>query len=132
MDHESSDSEILLSSTNKLLKLVRILSKPLMSIEELCRVSSSLFVAVFEALFNMRVEKVNRKPKTKNDYIQNAQLVVDHLSEQIQMNLKHITGKAIVEGDKRALSNLVHIFMRIVSITRFVVTLTIRKATFRK
>jgi hypothetical protein len=83
MADDFSDTSILLASTNKLLKLVRILSKPLMSIEELCRVSSSLFVAVFEALFDMRVEQINRRPKNKSDYIQNAQLVVDHLSERV-------------------------------------------------
>lgn len=48
----------------------------------------------------------------------NAQLVVDSLSDPIQMDLKHITGKSIVSGEFGALSDLVHILVGIVSITR--------------
>lgn len=117
IDDEYSDSPSLLANTNKLLEWVNIMNKPILSLDELFRVSSSLFVAVFESLFRMQIPGVNRQPKLRNDYIHNAQLVVDHLSEQIQMDLKHITGNAIVDGDKRVLSNLVHILVRIVSIT---------------
>lgn len=34
------------------------------------------------------------------------------------MDLQHITGELIVRGDMSGLSNLVHIFVRIVSMTR--------------
>lgn len=35
------------------------------------------------------------------------------------MDLQHISGDLIVRGDMDALSNLVHIFVRIVSMTRY-------------
>ncbi len=117
---DPDDSSVLLSNTNKLLSAVGISAKTILSTEELTRVASSMFVAVFESLFHMRIEEVIRNPQLKIDYETNAQLVVDSLSDQIQMDLKHITGQSIVNGDIRSLSNLVHILVRIVSITRHV------------
>jgi hypothetical protein len=115
---DPDDSSVLLSNTNKLLSAVGISAKTILSTEELTRVASSMFVAVFESLFRIKIEGVVRNPQLKIDYETNAQLVVDSLSDQIQMDLKHITGQSIVNGDIRALSNLVHILVRIVSITR--------------
>jgi hypothetical protein len=79
--------------------------------KELTRVASSMFVAVFEALFHVRLEGIIRSPKTKEDYEYNVQLVIDGLGQHISMNLQHIPGQAIVNGDYSALSNLVHIFV---------------------
>ena len=122
LDHSNnntseSDVAMLLSNTNRLLSAVGITAKTITTIEELTRAASSMFVAVFESLFHVRIEGVVRNP-SERDYALNAQLVVDNLSDQIQMDLKHITGMSIVGGDIRALSNLVHILVRIVSITR--------------
>ena len=111
---------LLLEDTNKLLSAVGIGGKQVMSYNELCRVGSSLFVAVFEALFNCRIEGINRNPRSQTDYINNAQLVIDALSERVRMNLDHITGRSIVVGDYRALSDLVNLLLRIVeSMTEF-------------
>ncbi len=78
---------------------------------ELTRVASSMFVAIFEALFHVRLEGIIRSPHTTEDYEINVQRVIDGLGQHISMNLQHIPGKAIVQGDFRALSNLVHIFV---------------------
>jgi hypothetical protein len=43
--------------------------------------------------------------------------VIDGLSQQIQMDLKHISGKSIVQGDIKSLSHLISIFVQIVTIT---------------
>lgn len=118
-ENDEEDTAILLAETNKLLSAVGISAKKILSIEELARVASSMFVAVFESLFRFRVEGINRNPRSREDYAANAQHVINHVSEQIQMDLKHISGHAIVDGEFRALSNLVHIFVRILSITRF-------------
>jgi hypothetical protein len=114
------DASILLANTNKLLTAVGISAKRIETTEELARVASSLFVAVYESLFHQRITGVVRNPQTRNDYERNAQLVIDSLSDQIQLDLKHITGRSIVSGDLRVLSNLVHILVRIVSLTRYV------------
>jgi hypothetical protein len=55
------------------------------------------------------------------DYIWNCQLVIDSLSHQLQMDLRHITGESIYNGDDRALSNLVFILLKVSSIARLVV-----------
>ena len=53
------------------------------------------------------------------------------LSERIQMDLQHISGDLIVRGDMDALSNLVHIFVRIVSMTRYPSAYRLRKELAR-
>jgi hypothetical protein len=108
----------LLDVTNQLLEYVGIDSKQVLSIDELIRVGSSLFVAVFESLFHIRIVGIIRSPSTHKDYAANAQLVVDALSQHIQMDLKHITGESIVSGDLQSISNLVNILFRIVNLTK--------------
>lgn len=114
--HEEEISR-LIASTNKLLADVGIERKKITSKEELVRVAPSMVVAVFEALYHTRIEDIERNPTTRKHYENNAQLVVDNLSDQINIPLTHISGKSIVEGDLRALSNLVYIFKRIVTLT---------------
>lgn len=116
---DDDDTSVLLANTNKLLTAVGISAKRIESTEELSRVASSLFVAVYESLFHQKIPGVIRNPLTKSEYERNAQLVIDSLSDQIQLDLKHITGRSIVGGDMRVLSNLVHILVRIVSLTRY-------------
>lgn len=112
------DSSVLIANTNKLLSAVGISAKKISTTDELSRVASSLIVAVFESLFHQRVDGIIRNPRSKDDYERNAQLIIDSLSDQIQVDLKHITGRSIVSGDLRVLSNLIHILVRIVSLTR--------------
>ena len=107
----------LLDEVNSLLVAVGISSKRISSLDELTRVASSMFVAIFESLFQVRLEGIIRNPYTTMDYVINAQLVVDGLSHQIQMDLQHISGESIVNGDVRALSNLIHILYRCVNMT---------------
>ena len=111
------DIQKLLVDTNNLLFAVGISAKRIASINELSRVASSMFVAVFESLFHVRLEGIIRSPQTKEQYIENAQRVIDGLSQQIQTDLKHITGKSIVQGDIKSLSHLISIFVQIVTIT---------------
>lgn len=92
-------------------------AKPLMSIEEFCRNSSSIFVTLFESIFDILIDDVNRDPTSKDDFIHNAQLVVNLLEDHIQMDLGHIRGKDIVDENKKTIFNLVDIFIRIISIT---------------
>jgi len=116
-DIEKKEME-LTNNVNYLLKLVGINNEDQkVGVHELRRVASSIFVALFEKLFSTRLDGIIRRPNTKSDYEMNAQRVVDGLSNQIDLDLPHITGMNIVNGDLRALSNLVHIFFHIVSIT---------------
>jgi len=114
---QSENYSSLLLNTNNLLSAVGITAKKISSINELTRVASSMFVAVYEALFQRRLEGIVRENPSKSDYEFNVQSVIDGLSDEIKMDLQHITGKSIVQGDIRALTHLVHIFVRIVAIT---------------
>eukprot|EP00607_Mallomonas_marina_P006394 CAMPEP_0182426534 /NCGR_PEP_ID=MMETSP1167-20130531/13026_1 /TAXON_ID=2988 /ORGANISM="Mallomonas Sp, Strain CCMP3275" /LENGTH=430 /DNA_ID=CAMNT_0024608023 /DNA_START=117 /DNA_END=1409 /DNA_ORIENTATION=- len=112
----TSENELVIS-VNNLLNFAGLGTK-IKSFNELKKVSSSLFVALFEAFFFCELHNVCRNPLNKEDYILNAQLVVDSISQRINVNLHHISGEDIVQGDFRSLSNLANIFLRIVNLTQ--------------
>ena len=73
-----------------------------------------MFVAIFEAMFQVRLKGIARKPSHVQDYEHNAQAVIDALGTSIlNMDLSHISGAAIVKGDASAIMNLVDIFVGI-------------------
>ncbi|CAM9889380.1 unnamed protein product [Scytosiphon promiscuus] len=111
---EATEEGFILASINTLLNRVGISAKPINSFEELRKSASSMFVAIFEAMFQVRQRGVVRKPAHVHNYVHNAQMVVDALAGPIlNMDLSHITGEAIVRGDTVAIRNLVDIFMGI-------------------
>ncbi|CAM9610392.1 unnamed protein product [Pylaiella littoralis] len=111
---EANEEGFILASINTLLNRVGISAKPINSFEELRKSASSMFVAIFEAMFQVRQRGVVRKPAHVHNYVHNAQMVVDALAGPIlNMDLSHITGEAIVRGDTVAIRNLVDIFMGI-------------------
>lgn len=118
VEDDDDDTSILISNTNKLLSAVGIAAKKIVSKDELARVAPSMFVAVYESLYHTRIEGIIRNPDSRLDYELNAQLVIDHLSDQINIDLAHISGVAIVAGNLKQLTDLIHIFMRIISLTR--------------
>jgi hypothetical protein len=107
----------IIRDTNGLLAAVNI-EKKINSVEELSRVASSMFVAVFEAFFKTRLDNIYRNPQSHQEYSINAQRVIDALSVQIQMDLQHITGSSIASGEIRAISYLIHILAQVVFIAR--------------
>ena len=121
MSESSNPTEALLQEANDLLSRVGISAKRISSLGELSRVSSSMFVAVYESLFHTRLDAINRNPIIKEEYINNVQIVINELSEQIQIDLKHINGEDIANGDIRSISNLLHIFARIFNVTRYAI-----------
>jgi len=107
----------LLWNVNTLLAAAGISAKKVKTITELLRVSSSMFVAIFESIFKKRLENVIRGPRVKEDYVHNVQRVIDSLAEVIGMDMPHLTGRSVCKGDIRSLNNLVNLFLRIISIT---------------
>ena len=71
------DPSRVLSNTNNLLSIVGISTKKVTSMGELTRVASSMFVAVFESLFHVRLEGIIRNPQNGEEYAHNAQQVID-------------------------------------------------------
>ncbi|CAM9609022.1 unnamed protein product [Chrysoparadoxa australica] len=81
---------------------------------ELRKSASSMFVAVFEAMFQVRQKDIVRKPQSVGDYAHNAQVIIDALAGPIlNMDLSHISADAIVAGHVIPTRNLVDIFMGI-------------------
>jgi hypothetical protein len=117
-EEEEVDTSILLIQTNRLLSAVGILDKKIDSIDELQKVASSMFISIVESLFNFRIDGIERTPKIIADYESNAQLLIDSLSKIIKINLKHIHGKSIAEGDINTISNLIHLLVRIVNMKK--------------
>jgi hypothetical protein len=114
------DDSILIANTNKILTSLGIAFKQIISMDSFVHVSPSMFVAIVESLFKMKIDGIIRSPRSKSDYIHNAQLMIDCLSEQLKLDLSYITGEMIVEGNTEALSNLVSICLRLLTLTGFV------------
>jgi hypothetical protein len=111
---EAWDEEAALRNTNTLLRSVGINGKPIAKFSDLCMSASSMFVAMFEAMFQTRLGGIVRRPQHVCDYVSNAQNVIDALAGSVlDMPLAHIRGEAIVRGDSDAIINLVDIFMLI-------------------
>ena len=114
MFSDVSEESVILSNTNALLRAVGIDTKPMSAFEELRKSASSMFVAIFEAMFNRTLAGVERQPTHTGDYVLNAQHVIDALAGSIlHMPLAHITGESIVRGESAAIINLIDIFMLI-------------------
>jgi hypothetical protein len=108
------DETTILAHINHLLEMVNISAHPISSVVDLRKSGSSMFVAIFEALFRVRLDGIERRPTSLTDYVNNAQVVVDALSARVlDMSLSHIEGQAIVSGDLVAIRNLVDILMGI-------------------
>ena len=61
------DPSVVLQNTNSLLSIVGISAKKVTSIGELTRVASSMFVAIFESLFHVRMDHIIRNPQTREE-----------------------------------------------------------------
>ena len=118
----------LLWQTNSLLTAVGVpSSQKIKTLGELQRVASSLFVTVYESLFQTRLDGVCRKPRSRDELVSNVQRVIDALGRSITVDLSHISAREIVSGGKargaagsgdyRAFNSLLQIFIRICAIT---------------
>ena len=111
---DALNEEAALRNTNALLRSVGITGKPITAFLDLCMSASSMFVAMFEAMFQTRLGGIVRQPQHVCDYVSNVQNVIDALEGLVlDMSLAHIRGEAIVRGDSVAIIDLVDIFMLI-------------------
>ena len=108
------NEEAALRNTNALIRSIGITGKTFFTFLDLCMNASSMFVVMFEALFQTRLGGIVRQPQYVCDYVSNAQNVIDALEGLVlEMSLAHIRGEAIVRGDSVAIVDLVDIFMLI-------------------
>ena len=70
-----------------------------------------MFVLVFENVLHCKLEEKVEMPHSREDNVHNVQCVIDSLAIDIlNIDLSHITGEAVVDGDRQALCNLLEIF----------------------
>lgn len=89
---QSSDDDIffpLLADTNNLLTAAGIGGKQIASISELSRVASSMFVAIFEAVYHTRVDGENEIPCSKNSTHINVQALCGSPSQMKTIPTMH-------------------------------------------
>jgi hypothetical protein len=83
----TADEARLLRDTNQLLASIPSAQNnqlpPIKTVVELKEIASSMFVAIYEAVFAERLDLVNREPRTAADYTSNAQLVLDGLQKRL-------------------------------------------------
>ncbi|GFN82008.1 centrosomal protein of 95 kda [Plakobranchus ocellatus] len=104
---EPPSSKAIVDLANHLLKEFNISTQ----IEDVCDITASLFVVLYESLFSDRLPGIIRQPLSKEDEVLNCQIVIDVLStEVVKDSLSHIRGADIVAGDSTAILNLLDIF----------------------
>jgi hypothetical protein len=108
-----SDADVL-ERTNKLILTVGLSAKPIEEISELRQCAASMFVAIFESMFRVRVRDIVRVPTYPEDYKRNAQLIIKAITSAFLVDIPHITGASICEGDVRAISDLVDVISNII------------------
>lgn len=108
----------IIDQTNELLSSVGIIKKDIHSFSQLARVAPSMFVAIYEILYQVRLEDIIRTPTTHEDYVTNSKIVIDSLSSHLSIDLSHIQPKKIASGDFLSLSNLLNIFTTIVKMAK--------------
>ena len=90
----------ILDGANYLLHAVGIHAAPIQNFSELAESASSLFVAVFEAMFHTRLQDIVRQPTQDAHFVHNAQVVINTLANSVlQKNLEYISGEDVHAGD---------------------------------
>ncbi|GBG29727.1 Centrosomal protein of 95 kDa [Hondaea fermentalgiana] len=110
VDEDPAFYEHIVQRTNDLFVKLNITTRPIQAFEELQKSASSMFVAIFETLFNVRLKNVIRKPRVVTDYITNANLVMTALSESLPIDLSFLSGEDIYRGDPVQIHHMLSIF----------------------
>ena len=103
-----------LERTNKLISVVGLSAKPIAEISELQQCAASMFVAIFESMFRVRVRDIIRVPTYPEDYKRNAQLIIKALTSAFRVEIPAVTGNLICEGDVKAISDVVDVISDII------------------
>ncbi|EQC40449.1 hypothetical protein SDRG_02345 [Saprolegnia diclina VS20] len=113
------DEARLIEETNALLRLTGFGDRTFKTVPELVASVSSMSVALYERLFELRLENVVREPKTIADYSENAQRVVDALAAaMLSDDLANVTGVKVCTGDLAAIRDLVRVLTHVYQMLR--------------
>ncbi|XP_021350941.1 centrosomal protein of 95 kDa-like [Mizuhopecten yessoensis] len=97
----------IVSQTNTLLEQLNLFT-PISCVEDL---NVLTYVSLFEGLCGEHLAGIVRNPLTKEDEIQNCQIVIDTLaSDVLHTSLTHISGRQVVEHDRESILHFLEIF----------------------
>ena len=99
------------SRANELLRRVVGDHAPFSNEGELQESASSMFVAIFETMMECRLKEVHREPEFSRHYRENAQSVIDGLSQKLDMGLDHIDSGLIADGNLDHIGALIDVFL---------------------
>lgn len=118
-DGDAADEARVLREANALLEKIGFGARQFARFEDLVASVSSMSVALYEKLFQFRLEGIVRVPKSLVDYEANAQLVVDALSGALleqRFDVRDVTGESLCAGNTRSIQQVVRMFEHIFSI----------------
>ncbi|KAF1325797.1 hypothetical protein FI667_g8930, partial [Globisporangium splendens] len=104
---------------NALLEKIGFAAHKFEKFEDLVASVSSMSVALYEKLFQFRLERIVRVPKRLEDYERNAQIVVDALSAALLENAfdtVDVTGELLCVGDVDSIRHVLRMFEQIYGI----------------
>jgi hypothetical protein len=106
-----------LSTINVILSQVGLASSGQgITVSSLSECSSSMFVAIFEALFRERLEGVVRFPQRRSDLVHNSRQVIDRLAQVLETDLSYISPERLCAGELTDINNLAEIFRELLTI----------------
>ena len=112
-DRASQEAQLLVDA-NALLRSMRPDANELGSVTELQGIATSLFIAVFESLFVVRLKDVVRTPLTRQEFMHNATVFLAGLAKMLPKGAiqvpPEITADAITSGSIPAIAYLVRFF----------------------
>ena len=105
-----------MQDANGLLHVLQPGGRQIASVADFQDTAASVFVTMFEALYNTSLPTVVRSPSTYNDYVHNAGVVLAELQRLAagstpQLAVPAVSADDIAAGDVLALQQLVHYFI---------------------
>lgn len=122
---DAADETRALQEANALLRRIGFGARQFARFEDLVASASSMSVTLYEKLFQLRLERVERAPRSLAHYEANAQLVLDALGAALLespsqvssgLTLDGVTGAALCGGDVHAIRQVVHMFEHVLSL----------------
>ncbi|XP_033744580.1 centrosomal protein of 95 kDa-like [Pecten maximus] len=103
----NEEDRCIVTQANTLLEQLSIFT-PISCVEDL---GVTTYVSLFEGLRGEHLAGIVRNPITKEDEIQNCQIVINTLANDVlHTSLSHISGRQVVEHDRESIFHLLEIF----------------------
>jgi hypothetical protein len=110
-DGDISYRSSVVERANELLHRIVGDHEPFANEDDLQESASSMFVAIFETMMGCRLEEVHREPELPWQYSENAQCVIDGLSQKLDRDFDYIDSGLIADGNLDHIGALIEVFL---------------------